>query len=111
MKKILITLCIGLGISINSNAQCLKKVVNDENTLLVDVRTPEEFEEETAKNAINIPVDELENRVSELVDAKRIVVFCKSGKRAKQAKKILKRQKGIRKVYNGKTYEKVRNLQ
>lgn len=111
MKKIVLTLIIGFGIQHTSMGQCLKKVVNNKESILVDVRSPEEYEEESAKNAINIPVDELEQRIGELTHAKNIVVFCKSGKRAKEAKNILKKHKGIKKVYNGKTYEKVRKLQ
>ena len=31
--------------------------------IIVDVRTPEEFEEEAYPNAVNIPVDEVQRRL------------------------------------------------
>ncbi|NNN03365.1 MAG: FAD-dependent oxidoreductase, partial [Acidimicrobiaceae bacterium] len=48
--------------------------------LMIDVRTPEEFAEGTLPGAINIPLDELRDRVSEL-DGHRVVVTCRVGQR------------------------------
>lgn len=48
--------------------------------LMLDVRTPEEFAEGTLPGAINIPLDELRDRVSEL-DGHRVVVTCRVGQR------------------------------
>ncbi len=46
--------------------------------LMLDVRTPEEFAEGTLPGAINIPLDELRDRVS---DGHRVVVTCRVGQR------------------------------
>lgn len=63
--------------------------------LLLDVRTPAEFAERHVEGAVNIPVEEIAARVSEVEKLaggdknKPIVVYCKSGRRAAQAKKAL----------------------
>ena len=60
--------------------------------MLVDVRTPEEYAERHIDGAINIPVDALESRLSEVAKgdtSKPVVVYCHSGNRAGRAKKIL----------------------
>ena len=59
--------------------------------LLLDVRTPKEFEEGTIQNAINIPLDEIRNHIDFIKDqSKPIVVFCKRGLRGYLAELILK---------------------
>jgi len=76
---------------------------NDENSMLiVDVRTPEEFEEGAYPDAINIPLDELMERVSEIGEnaAREIVVYCASGARSAYAQRMLK-QVGYSNVKNG----------
>jgi phage shock protein E len=74
--------------------------INFEESILVDVRTPEEFEQGSIENAINIPVDELPVRIGELKSDQQIVVFCRSGNRSSRAKEILE-DNGFKKVNNG----------
>ena len=74
---------------------------------LVDVRTSEEFKEGSAEGSINIPVEELEERLSELKDKKNIVVFCRSGNRASTAKQILENA-GFTDVINGGSWQQVK---
>jgi phage shock protein E len=64
----------------------------DESFVIVDVRTPAEFAQGHVPGAINIPVDQVANRLSELAGArnKDIVLYCRSGKRAGQAAEVLK---------------------
>ncbi len=57
--------------------------------VLVDVRTPEEFAEGHISGAINIPLDDLPERVGELDPADNIVVYCRSGNRSNQAAQFL----------------------
>ncbi len=57
--------------------------------ILLDVRTPEEFAEGHIAGAVNIPVQELEQRLSEVPDDKEIVVYCRSGNRSATASTIL----------------------
>ena len=87
----------------------MSEIINQKETILVDVRTPEEFAQGNVKNSINIPISELENNLSKLQGKKNIVVFCKAGIRAAKAEKLLKDKK-IKNVYNGKTWENVKSL-
>lgn len=73
---------------------------------LVDVRTPEEFAQGSAKGAVNIPVDEIEGRIKEFEGKGDIVVFCRSGSRSSRAKSTLESH-GIKSVTNGGTWQDV----
>ena len=58
---------------------------------VVDVRTPEEFNEEHFPKAVNIPVDEIPARMNEFGDKKSpLVLYCASGSRSAYAARILK---------------------
>lgn len=57
--------------------------------ILIDVRTPEEFASGHIAGAVNIPVQELDQRLSEVPDDKEIVVYCRSGNRSATATQIL----------------------
>jgi len=70
-----------------------------EKTVLIDVRTPEEFNLGSIEGAKNIPVDELRNRLSEIPQDREIIIFCQVGLRGYIACRIL-RQKGYKKVKN-----------
>jgi rhodanese-related sulfurtransferase len=57
---------------------------------LVDVRTPQEFAAGHIPGAVNIPVQELERRMSELEPKDEpIVVYCQSGSRSSYAARML----------------------
>ena len=74
---------------------------NFENATMVDVRTPAEFREEHYPGAVNIPVDQVVNRLDEFKKMKApIVAYCRSGSRSALAVSLL-RQNGIAEVYNG----------
>jgi len=67
---------------------------------ILDVRTPEEYEEGHYPGAINIPLSELPQRVNEINEMKKpIVAYCRSGSRSGMAVSILK-QNGLSEVYN-----------
>jgi rhodanese-related sulfurtransferase len=82
-------------------------ISNHPNTVLLDVRTKEEFEGKAdpnfgvLKNSINIPVQELEKRLSEIskLQKKEIIVYCSHNHRSPQAGYILT-QHGFHKVIN-----------
>ncbi len=57
--------------------------------LLLDVRTPAEFAAGHIPRAVNIPVDELRSRLSELPKEKPIVTYCKVGQRGYLATRVL----------------------
>jgi rhodanese-related sulfurtransferase len=73
---------------------------------LVDVRTPAEYASGHVPGSVNIPLDQLQNKISELKNKEPIVVFCQSGNRSSMAKQILE-QHGIQKVYNGGSWMQV----
>ena len=68
--------------------------------VLIDVRTPGEFQQHHIPGAINIPLQELERRLSELPNSdEEIVLYCRSGNRSSTARQILQRQ-GFEKVHD-----------
>lgn len=58
---------------------------------VVDVRTTEEFGEEHYPNALNIPVDQIRQRLVEFGDkSASIIVYCATGSRSAFAARMLK---------------------
>ena len=81
-----------------------------EHATILDVRTPEEFSGSHYPNAINIPLNELRQRVDEIKQLKQpIVAYCRSGNRSGVAVNILK-QNGITNVYDGGSLENMQFL-
>lgn len=70
--------------------------------VLIDVRTPSEYEAEKIEQAQNIPLQILESRVNALDKNKAIVVYCRSGNRSGVATNFLRKQ-GFH-VYDAGTY-------
>jgi rhodanese-related sulfurtransferase len=58
-------------------------------TFVLDVRTPEEWNEFHAPNTTLIPLDELAARVNELPKDQPILVVCRSGNRSQTGRDIL----------------------
>jgi len=78
-----------------------------EGAYLVDVRSKGEFISGSVKGAVNIPLDRIAGELAKFRDKSNIVVFCRSGNRSAQAKRILE-QNGFRQVINGGTWQNVR---
>jgi rhodanese-related sulfurtransferase len=57
--------------------------------LLVDVRTPQEYDRGHIPGALNIPVDELRSRLGELPHDREVAVYCQVGQRGYLATRIL----------------------
>jgi len=66
----------------------------DANLVVLDVRTPEEFAAGHIPGAVNIPHDQLPNRLAEIAGAKTkdVVVYCRSGRRSAIAQETLSSQ-------------------
>ena len=60
-----------------------------QDALYIDVRTREEYEEGTIPGYINIPLDDLRDRIEELDPQKEIYVTCQIGLRGYIAQRIL----------------------
>lgn len=71
------------------------RLVTQEHALLIDVRTPEEYQGGHVPSAKNIPIHEFSKRLNEIEalaggDKNHpIVLYCQSGGRAAHAKRIL----------------------
>nr|WP_315255772.1 rhodanese-like domain-containing protein [uncultured Flavobacterium sp.] len=90
-----------------NNSQLSEAIQNG--AFLVDVRTPIEFSEGSAKGAVNVPLDKLHSHLEKLKGKKSIIVFCKSGMRSAQANSILE-QNGFNNVINGGTWTNVQSV-
>ena len=73
--------------------QFKEKLKNDKELIVWDVRTPEELACSKIENAINIPVQVLEQRISELkpYKNKEIAVICRTQNRSAVAVDILEK--------------------
>jgi len=59
--------------------------------LVLDVRTPEEYAIGHLPGALNVPLHELEQRLSELGPSdRRVLLYCRSGRRSQIAATFLK---------------------
>lgn len=88
----------------------LKEILKKQDTVLVDVRSPWEYESEHLPGAQNIPLEELPARVIEFKSIHRpVVLYCRSGNRSGMALSILK-QNGIADVYNGGSLTDLQSL-
>lgn len=71
------------------------KIKNKENIILLDVRTPEEYEEIHLERALLLPVQELSAQsladigLGENAKDKEIIIYCRSGGRSKTAYDIM----------------------
>jgi rhodanese-related sulfurtransferase len=59
-------------------------------TILVDVRTPEEYAKERIAKAINIPAEQMAKRFTELPKGKELVFYCNTGSRAEMAYDVVR---------------------
>ena len=68
---------------------------------VVDVRSPQEFAGEHFPGAINIPLDQVPQKVNDFKEMpKPIIAYCRSGNRSGMAVSMLK-QAGITDAVNG----------
>jgi len=68
--------------------------------VILDVRTPSEYVAAHYPNALNIPIDELETRISEVPTGKPVLMHCAIGKRAEYGYGIMKAKRpDIKKLY------------
>lgn len=101
MKRIFLTLliCVLLcGCSANDKSESkvtdLQKNVEESSNMnddyiILDVRTKEEYESGHINNAVNIPYDSIDKNIN-LNKEKKIYVYCRSGVRSRKAYQSLK---------------------
>ena len=105
MKKLVVLFFIN---SIFSQQQILDidykkmaEIIENESTVVVDVRTADEFNSFRIKNSINIDYYSkvFLDSISLFKDKKNIILYCRSGRRSYYAAKLLQ-QKGFNNIYN-----------
>ena len=85
-----------LGFGNNSIKQAIEA-----GAVIIDVRTPHEFDQGKIPGSINIPVDRISTQIDRIQKMnKPVILCCASGMRAGIAKSTLKRA-DIKDVYNG----------
>jgi NADPH-dependent 2,4-dienoyl-CoA reductase/sulfur reductase-like enzyme/rhodanese-related sulfurtransferase/TusA-related sulfurtransferase len=72
--------------------------ISNNGGFLLDVRTQEEYTARNIKGSLNIPIEEIRNRLSEIPNNKPIYVYCEVGYRSYLALRILL-QRGFNEVY------------
>ena len=92
---------LGLGSGIN-----YEEIKEDNNYVVIDVRTPQEFKSGHFKGSKNIPLNKISG-TSAISKDKTIITCCASGMRSGQAASIL-RNKGYQRVHNGGSWQSVR---
>ena len=105
MKKLVVLFFIN---SIFSQQQILdidykkmSEILDRESTVLIDVRTIDEFNSFRIKNSINIDYysKNFLDSISSYREKKNIILYCRSGRRSYFAAKLMQ-EKGFNKIYN-----------
>ena len=63
---------------IMQDEETLKKLMSEDNYIIIDIRTAEEYKKEHVIGAVNIPFNEINENV-ELDKEKTIIVYCQEG--------------------------------
>ena len=93
------------GFGVNKIKNALRK-----GAIIVDVRTGIEYDRGHVPDAFNIPVDRIKTSAQRLKETNRpVILCCNSGDRSGIALQHLK-AKGLKKVYNGGSWENVLKL-
>lgn len=68
-----------------------KKIMDTEDVIILDVRTEEEYAEKHLYDSICIPLNILRETVEQVIidKNKKILIYCRSGRRSNDALKIL----------------------
>ena len=94
MKKIIVLLLLILLLVGCNNKEkesnILEEVLKENNYIIVDVRTKEEYDSSHVVGSINIPYDTIDEN-TDLDKSKTIIVYCRSGKRSSIASETLKK--------------------
>ena len=105
MKKFLILFFINLIYSqqpiIDIDFERMSEILERESTVLIDVRTPDEYNSFRIKSSINIDYynPAFLDSISSYKAKKNIIFYCRSGRRSYYAAKLIQ-QKGFNMIYN-----------
>ena len=83
-----------------------EKLLSEQHGTIVDVRTPQEFRSGHVEGAINIPLQEIQEKLPEMKNMmKPLILCCASGSRSDQAVQFLSQQ-GIE-CFNGGSWMEI----
>jgi rhodanese-related sulfurtransferase len=105
MKKFLIIFFINLIYSqqpiIDIDFERMSEILERDSTILIDVRTPDEYNSFRIKSSINIDYynPAFLDSISSYKAKKNIIFYCRSGRRSYYAAKLIQ-QKGFNMIYN-----------
>lgn len=90
MKRIFLIIgCLFLFGCTNEKETDYKKIMENNDYVIIDVRSNEEYNQQHVKGAINIPYTEINENIS--IDKDKVIfVYCKSGNRSGIAYSTLK---------------------
>ena len=96
LSLMLLSSCTSSGGSANSYRQismdeAVKMMKNEKNYIILDVRRPDEYAKGHIPGAINVPNEEIgTEEIPELPDQSQLIlVYCRSGRRSKEASEKL----------------------
>lgn len=91
----------GKNIESITYGQAKRILSRNEKSILIDVRSAQEYNEGHLKNAINIPLYELDKRADRELNDKNtiIILYCQTGNRSMKALELL-RNKQYKNLYN-----------
>lgn len=92
LLALVLVACSSVGVHKSLDTQAFQETLKQEGVQLVDVRTPEEYEEGHIANALLINVKDstfVAEAKKSLDKSKPVAVYCRSGKRSKKASDIL----------------------
>jgi rhodanese-related sulfurtransferase len=76
-----------------------KTLLGQGGVFLLDVRTPQEYQQAHLEGAVLIPIDQVEKRLGEIPRNKPILVYCAVGARSKPVAGFLA-EKGFKNIYH-----------
>ena len=102
MKKLIIMLCGVMLLAVGgccSPGQC--RITMEKNAVLLDVRTPTEYQKGYLQGAINLPQANVDKKAATVVPSKDtpVYVYCRGGREATMATEKLLKQ-GYTEVHN-----------
>jgi len=91
--RILIGFLIMILASMGCDAPVHKIKTIPENAIVIDVRTPQEFQSGHIKNAINIPYEVIGFKMKDVTEEKdrEVLLYCRTGRRSGIALETLKK--------------------
>ncbi len=77
------------GLSTLSLAQFKENMKDSDKPLLIDVREKHEFDRGHIPGAKNYPLSQLKDKIKDIPQDKKVLLYCQSGMRSKQAGRVL----------------------